>query len=238
MDRKKFIDELAFLLQDVDDLEREEAMQYYQDYFDEAGVENEQQVIRDLGSPERVAAIIKAGLKDQFDQDIEYSEKGMDNSNYKQASEIIDAKIISEEEVETDDSKDDDGQRFRGNPDRNKILLVLIIIGALFLILPVGAGVFGVGVGFFGGILGLSLGILFGGIGCLAGAIACIVKAFMVMAGFPGAGLILLAGGFALVALAVFFFWMAKGLIKLIPAIIRGIVNVCHSLIGKVGDRR
>lgn len=237
MDRKKFMEELAFLLQDVDDLEREEAMQYYQDYFDEAGVENEQQVISDLGSPERVAAIIKAGLKDQFDQDIEYSEKGMDNSNYKQASEIIDAKIISEEEVESDDSKSDDGQHFRGNPDRNKILLVLIIIGALFLILPVGAGVFGVGVGIFGGILGLAFGILFGGIGCLAGAIACIVKAFMVMAGFPGAGLILLALGFVLVALTVFFFWMAKGLIKLIPAIIRGVVNVCRSLIGRVGDR-
>lgn len=237
MDRKKFIEELAFLLQDVDDLEREEAMQYYQDYFDEAGVENEQQVINDLGSPERVAAIIKAGLKDQFDQDIEYSEKGMDNSNYKQASEIIDAKIISEEEVESDDSKSDDGQRFRGNPERNKILLVMIIIGALFLILPVGAGVFGVGVGFFGGVLALAFGILFGGIGCLAGAIACIVKAFMVIAGFPGAGLILLALGFALVALTFFFFWMAKGLIKLIPAIIRGVVNVCRSLIGKVGDQ-
>ena len=37
-------------------------MQYYEDYFDEAGPENEQQVINDLGSPERVAAIIKAGL--------------------------------------------------------------------------------------------------------------------------------------------------------------------------------
>ena len=81
MNRKKFIEELAFLLQDIEDAEREEAMQYYEDYFDEAGPENEQQVINDLGSPERVAAIIKAGLDNQFDQDIEYSEKGMDNSN-------------------------------------------------------------------------------------------------------------------------------------------------------------
>lgn len=76
MNRKKFIEELAFLLQDIEDAEREEAMQYYEDYFDEAGPENEQQVINDLGSPERVAAIIKAGLDNQFDQDIKYSEKG------------------------------------------------------------------------------------------------------------------------------------------------------------------
>ena len=35
MNRKKFIEELAFLLQDIEDAEREEAMQYYEDYFDE-----------------------------------------------------------------------------------------------------------------------------------------------------------------------------------------------------------
>ena len=34
MNRKKFIEELAFLLQDIEDAEREEAMQYYEDYFD------------------------------------------------------------------------------------------------------------------------------------------------------------------------------------------------------------
>ena len=30
MNRKKFIEELAFLLQDIEDAEREEAMQYYE----------------------------------------------------------------------------------------------------------------------------------------------------------------------------------------------------------------
>lgn len=33
MNRKKFIEELAFLLQDIEDAEREEAMQYYEDYL-------------------------------------------------------------------------------------------------------------------------------------------------------------------------------------------------------------
>ena len=41
MNRKEFLDELAFLLQDIEDVERDEAIQYYQDYFDEAGIENE-----------------------------------------------------------------------------------------------------------------------------------------------------------------------------------------------------
>ena len=236
MNRKKFIDELAFLLQDIEDLERDEALQYYEDYFDEAGEENEQQVISDLGSPERIAAIIKAGLENQFDQDIEYSEKGMDNANYQQAHEIIDAKIVSE--------KDDDNQEkgnkmhFHGNPDRNRILLVLIIIGALFLIIPIGGSVFGIGIGFFAAIFGLALGILFGGIGCFIGAIACFVKAVMIIAAYPGAGLITMAVGFALIALAYVFFWAARGLIKIIPAIIRGIVDLCQKIVGKVGEHR
>lgn len=242
MNRKKFLDELAFLLQDVEDVEREEAMQYYEDYFDEAGKENEEQVINDLGSPERVAAIIKAGLENKFDQDIEYSEKGMDNSNYKQSREIIDAKIISEEETVTEDdkyqSKDRHHNHFHGNADRNRVLLALIIIGALFLILPIGGGILGIGLGFFGTVFGLAIGILFGGIGCFIGAIVCFVKAFMIIASYPGAGLITMAAGFGLIALAFVFFWFARGLIKIIPTVIRGIVDFCQNLIGRVGERR
>lgn len=242
MNRKKFIEELAFLLQDIEDSEREEAMQYYEDYFDEAGPENEQQVIIDLGSPERVAAIIKAGLDDRFDQDIEYSEKGMDNSNYKQSSEIIDAKVISEEEV---DQEDDDNYRhqdnkshFKGNSDRNRILLVLIIIGALFLALPIGGSILGLGLGFFGAVFGLGVGVLCGGVACFIAAIICFVKAFMIIAAFPGAGLITMAAGFGLIALAFVFFWLAKGMIKIIPVVIRGVVDFCQSIISRVGDKR
>ena len=86
MNRKEFLDELAFLLQDIEDVERDEAIQYYQDYFDEAGIENEQQVINELGTPEKVAAIIKAGINENFEQDIEYGDKGMSNSSFEQIS--------------------------------------------------------------------------------------------------------------------------------------------------------
>lgn len=234
MNRKEFLKELAFLLQDIDDDEREEALEYYEAYFDEAGIENEQQIIADLGSPERVAAIIKAGLDNQFEQDIEYSEKGMDNSNYKQSQEIIEAKIVSEK---TEDN-DKDNNHFRGNPDRNRILLILIIIGALFLALPVGGGIFGLGLGFFGTVFGLSVAVLFGGFICFAGAIMCIVKAFMVIAAYPGAGLITMAAGLGLFALAFVFFYFARAIIKVIPVIIRGIINFCQNLFNRVGDKR
>jgi uncharacterized membrane protein len=52
--------ELERQLARIDSREREEALAYYNEYFDEAGPENEARVIEELGSPVRVAAQIKA----------------------------------------------------------------------------------------------------------------------------------------------------------------------------------
>lgn len=64
MDRAEFMRRLTELLSDVPPMEREEAIQYYSDYFDDAGAENEAGVIASLGTPEELAGIIKAGLND------------------------------------------------------------------------------------------------------------------------------------------------------------------------------
>ena len=59
MIREDFMDKLAFLLQDLSETDREEALQYYNDYFDDAGVENEQSVMYSLGTPEKLAETIR-----------------------------------------------------------------------------------------------------------------------------------------------------------------------------------
>ena len=48
MNRKEYMERLEQLLLVLPEEEREEALQYYNDYFDDAGVENEDRVIRDL----------------------------------------------------------------------------------------------------------------------------------------------------------------------------------------------
>lgn len=62
MNRTDFMGQLDRLLQDIPSAEREEALQYYNDYFDDAGRENEQAVIKALGNPARVAENIKRDL--------------------------------------------------------------------------------------------------------------------------------------------------------------------------------
>lgn len=64
MDRAEFMRRLSDLLQDVPPAEREEAIQYYNDYIDDAGEGNEAGIIASLGSPEELAKTIKAGLAD------------------------------------------------------------------------------------------------------------------------------------------------------------------------------
>lgn len=62
MNRVDFMSQLEHLLQSIAPAEREEALQYYNDYFDDAGKENEQEVIEALGNPARVAENIKKDL--------------------------------------------------------------------------------------------------------------------------------------------------------------------------------
>jgi len=62
LNRTEFLDRLEKLLSDVEKEEREEALAYYTDYFEDAGKEKEADVIMELGSPEKVAESIKADL--------------------------------------------------------------------------------------------------------------------------------------------------------------------------------
>lgn len=62
MNRVDFMDQLECLLGSISPAERDEALQYYNDYFDDAGKENEQEVIEALGNPARVAENIKRDL--------------------------------------------------------------------------------------------------------------------------------------------------------------------------------
>ena len=63
MSRFDFMRKLESLLSDIPLEERNEALKYYNDYFDDAGVDNEENIINELGTPERIAGIIKAELR-------------------------------------------------------------------------------------------------------------------------------------------------------------------------------
>lgn len=62
MNRIGFLRKLEELLRDIPDNDRRDAMEYYRNYFDDAGPENEEKIIEELGSPWKVAESIKKDL--------------------------------------------------------------------------------------------------------------------------------------------------------------------------------
>ena len=76
MTRDEFMKELAYLLQDIQDEDKDDAVQYYTDYFEEAGPDKEAEVIQELGSPERIAAMIRADIAGHLESGGEFTEQG------------------------------------------------------------------------------------------------------------------------------------------------------------------
>ena len=93
MNRIQFMLELAALLQDISVEERTEAMKYYNDYFDEAGEENEAEIIRELGSPAKVAAEIKAGLGGKAGEEGEFRETGYTDTRFEHREAVGTARM-------------------------------------------------------------------------------------------------------------------------------------------------
>lgn len=97
MDRAEFMRRLSDLLQDVPPAEREEAIQYYNDYIDDAGEGNEAGIIASLGTPEELAKTIKAGLIDGGNAG-EFTESGF--HGYEQKSKY---QVMSTEQKQADE---------------------------------------------------------------------------------------------------------------------------------------
>ncbi len=84
MSRREFMEELKKLLSGISDEERDEALKYYEDYFEEAGSGNEEQVIQELGSPQKVAAMIKADLEEGSEKSGEFTEWGYTDERFEE----------------------------------------------------------------------------------------------------------------------------------------------------------
>lgn len=103
MTRDVFMKELEYLLQDIPDEDKADAIAYYRDYLEEAGPENEEKVIRDFGSPERIAAIIRADIYGNLEDGGEFTEKGYDDERFRQPN----FQLVKREELPEDREREE-----------------------------------------------------------------------------------------------------------------------------------
>ncbi|NBH13325.1 hypothetical protein D3Z36_03835 [Lachnospiraceae bacterium] len=145
MRREEFMRQLEALLTDISEEERREALSYYQSYFEDAGEENEERILKELESPQKVAATIKADLgMEQNPDNGAYTEHGYEDERF--------------EQKQTVNLKKKEGQEQKSSRfvyDENKTLKIILVVIIAVLTSPVWGGLLA---GLFGTVLGLTVG--------------------------------------------------------------------------------
>ena len=242
MNRQEFMKRLEELLNGISLEEREEALAYYRSYFEDAGVENEEKVLRELESPEKLAESIKAGLQ----EDGVYTEPA--------AKEVP----LTGDVVETGSSQTQqngnstrntyqensyNNYTYNGNPsgtaqtagnqnksDNTALIVVSVIVAVVTCPIWIGfiSGIFGGLIGIVGALFGVTVGFLAGGIACVGVGIS-----YLCVANVPlgllalGCGSLLIAVGILALLLLVqfcgrFLPWVIRGIIRLFQSIFHG----------------
>ncbi len=225
MNRIEFMEQLERLLSDIPEGDRLDAIAYYNDYFDEAGVENEAKVIQELGSPGKVAAIIKADLNASGNEHAEYTEQG-----YSDGRTNANQNMLSRKE-----------SGYREPRQKRKIPLALLIVLIVFaspMLIGIGGGLLGALVGLVAALFGVIITVVAGGFAFLMSGVVGLVYGIFRIVFSPVEGLVYLGiGSLALAAgilLVVLFVWCA---FKWIPALFRWLVNLCQKLLYRDGGR-
>lgn len=226
MSKDEFLNRLSFLLCDISFEEREEALSYYREYIEDAGLENEEAIVNELGSVEDLAREIRTGLSNKNDPDFDYCRTfaalepkatytgGTQNESYEHYTDVD---VIRKE--------------------RNKSRLMLAIIALAFLS-PVWLPIAG---GLLSAIFGIAIGILaiVFGIG-VAGVVMAIVGVILFVCGLvqmltsPLVGVALIGASMIVAALGllflVFIVWACG---TVIPLCINGISSLIHHVTGR-----
>lgn len=224
MNRNTFMKQLESLLQNVSEAERREALEYYENYFDDAGAENEQDVLDALGDPAIIADNIR---RDLF---------GSGNATYQ--NDFRSGTANSRAVVEY-------GQPFVSatvpvQEEKSSLpgWAIALIVISLVLTSPLWIGVVA---GVFGTLLGLlvtwfALILAFGVVTATLIAVMAIfiVVGIMCIPVSPLSGVALIGGGFVCGAIGILFLMLTVAMAGIVtPAAFRGIAALCRLIFGK-----
>lgn len=209
MNREEFLRQLEKLLSDIPECERREAIEYYQNYFEDAGPEMEEKIIEELGSPQEVAASIKKNL---FGED--YKEYDFINEKKTQESYGRQEGMIT-----------------------RRMMVVIIVVLTFPLWVGIAGGAFGILVGGIAAAFGVAVAFLAVVIALLIVGFLLIGIGFAnIFTGLPAVGLILISVGMFLLAFAVLgcivIGWIFG---SVIPWALRTVVRLCKKPFQKRG---
>lgn len=196
MSRTEYMRQLESLLQNIPDTEREEALQYYNEYFNDAGPENEQNVIEALGNPAKVAENIK---KDIFGN-------GYGENNYQRVGADSRAVITypADPQIENGNNRQSDAPQTAQvvSPQKKEGMstgMIVLIVILCILASPVILGAASAGIGVAAALIAAWFGLIIG-FGATAAAlilvlIALVAVGIISMFTHPFVGMCLIGAG-------------------------------------------
>ena len=222
MNRVEFMAELERLLADLPEDERQAAVQYYADYFADAGAENEAEVIRELGSPEKTAESIKADYYGRTFDESRFEHKDYMEKYGQQASG---QQTSGQQPAGTADSPAGEQKK----PWTSRGLKILLIVLIAIVVWPLSLGLICAVLGILAAVVCLFAGLVIAAV-CvmIAGGITAVTGLLMSVA-YPPAALMTAGIGLLLFVLGLI---ATVGTVKLCmivyPAMLRGFVELCR----------
>lgn len=243
MTKYDFLGDLNRLLQSLPEEERRSAMQYYEDYFADAGEKNEQNVIEELGTPENVAASImgetEGGMPGKNEvvnpasmQESSGGQQGAERWHGDTRSSTGQGAASSRRTISQWIS--DTWENLKDNPP----LLVLVCIAAVVgipvvfsVVAAVFSTIFGILMAIFGVILGFWIG---GGVTAVVGVVL-VVSGIVRLITAPAMGVLMMGGGLICFAVGAALFMAATYLAtRTVPFLFREINGFCQKQFGTV----
>ncbi|MFP3155246.1 DUF1700 domain-containing protein [Lachnospiraceae bacterium ZAX-1] len=236
MNREEFMAQLEKLLQDIPQEERIEALVYYGGYFEDAGKGNEEKIIRELESPQKVAQTIKAdmGIEQPNGQRFTGQEFKKDTKEYTENG-YQDQSFADKQELGKHKSKTGTGtkQDSHDKPDQDRTAKIILLVAVAILTSPIWLGIGAT-------LLGVAVSVL-GVVVCILAAVLIVVFAFYVcgivficvgigqlIAGAIAIGLSVAGTGLVCLAFAllgtVVCVWLFG---KFLPWFIKGVISLC-----------
>ena len=83
MNRDEFMNKVEYLLSDFPEEETRDALDYYRDYLEEAG-DSAEEAMREFGSPERIASIIRSDIQGNLADGGEFTDTGYTDERFRE----------------------------------------------------------------------------------------------------------------------------------------------------------
>ena len=241
MSKKEFMEELEILLGELPKEEREDVLRYYESYFEDAGVAQEQIVMQELGSAGRVAAQILREFREEKAEGI-YTEHGyQERENIKETPIRYEAKqektkqeqAKSYEKTQREATTDGSGiHSSRKKLSGSSLVLILILTILTFPIwITVLGGVFGTLFGLFVALIGVVIGFGAAGIACTIVGLVVLCVGIVKCLALPIVGAVFIAIALLVFGIGCLLLVATIGCVKLASWLIKMIWNLLQRLL-------